>query len=128
VFDRVPPVIEHDKALSAVTAKLLGVRKMAIDPELTAIARDVAAQLAAGKTRDEVWPSVRRRLDTLGKVFGKVGSVMTAVSDLDGLDAKPLLGDYTPDSMGVGIAQGPHPDIGERAVWIVALFATRRQP
>lgn len=128
VFDRVPPVIDHDKALSAVTGKLLGVRKMAIDSELTAIARDVAAQLAAGKTRDEVWPSVRRRLDTLGKVFGKVGSVITAVSDLDGLDAKPLLGDYTPDSMGVGVAQGPHPEIGERAVWIVALFATRRQP
>src|SRR5262249_23370241 len=126
VFSRVPPVIDPSKALELVTGKLVAVRKMAVDKDLSQIAGEVAALLAAGKTRDEVWPAGRRRLDTMGKTFTKVGRVITAVSELDTLDAKPLLGDYTPDVVGVGVAQGPHPEIGDHAVWIVALFATRR--
>jgi hypothetical protein len=126
VFSRVPPVIEPAKALELVTQKLVGVRKMAVDKDLSQLAGEVAVLLAAGKTRDEVWPTVRRRLDAMGKVFTRVGSVITAVSELESLDARPLIGDYTPDVVGVGVAQGPHPEIGDRAVWIVALFATRR--
>jgi hypothetical protein len=99
---------------------------MTVDPQLSQIAGSVAVSLAAGKSRDEVWPDVRRRLDAMGRAFGKVGSVITAVSELDSLDAKPLIGDYAPDAMGVGVAQGPHPEIGANAVWIVVLFAQKR--
>jgi uncharacterized protein YkwD len=126
VFSRVSPIIDRAKALDIVTQKLVAARKMAVDPQLSQIAGSVATSLAAGKTRDEVWPDVRRRLDAFGRSFGKVGSVITAVSDLDGLDAKPLIGDYKPDAMGVGVAQGPHPEIGDNAVWIVVLFAQKR--
>jgi len=35
------------------------------------------------------------------------------------------VGQYHPDDIGVGIAQGTHPEIGEGAVWIVILMAER---
>jgi uncharacterized protein YkwD len=126
VFSRVSPIIDRAKALDIVTQKLVAARKMTVDPQLSQIAGSVAVSLAAGKSRDEVWPDVRRRLDAMGRAFGKVGSVITAVSELDSLDAKPLIGDYAPDAMGVGVAQGPHPEIGANAVWIVVLFAQKR--
>ena len=128
VFSRVPPVIDRAKALDVVTQKLIAARKMSVDRQLSQIAESVATSLAAGKSRDDVWPEVRRRLDMMSHSFGKVGSVITAVSELDTLDAKPLIGDYAPDAMGVGVAQGPHPEIGDNAVWIVVLFAQKRTP
>ena len=58
--------------------------------------------------------------------YSKVGSVITAVADLAAVDGKELVGDYRPDDIGVGIAQGTHPEIGEGAIWIVVLMAERR--
>ena len=57
--------------------------------------------------------------------FARVGSVVTAVADIDTVDGKELFGDYKPDAVGIGIAQGTHPYIGEGAVWIVVLMAER---
>ena len=58
--------------------------------------------------------------------YSRVGSVITAVGDLDTVDGKNLLGDATPDDVGIGIAQGPHPEIGDGAMWIVVLLAQKR--
>jgi len=30
------------------------------------------------------------------------------------------------DDLGLGLAQGPHPELGDNAIWIVLLYANRR--
>ncbi|HEX3475506.1 MAG TPA: hypothetical protein VHT91_10820, partial [Kofleriaceae bacterium] len=56
----------------------------------------------------------------------RIGRVISAVADLDRIDGAGLLGGDPVDELGVGIAQGPHPEIGDNAIWIVVLLASRR--
>jgi uncharacterized protein YkwD len=126
VFIRVPPKIDPVRAAQTVVARIDKVHKIGNNDKLSAIAQELADALAKGKTRDEMWPQVKRRVDALGGLFTKVGSVVTAAADLDTVDGKQLLGDYVPDEIGVGIAQGTHPEIGDGAIWIVVLMAERR--
>jgi len=104
------------------------VRPVAVNAKLASAAQQLAEGLAAGKSRDSLWPRVRKQIDALGAQYARVGSVITAVGELDAVDGKELVGDYKPDDIGIGIAQGTHPDIGENAVWIVVLMAERVSP
>ena len=63
----------------------------------------------------------RRSLSVLG-----VGSVITATADLDSFDGVGVVAESVADEVGIGIAQGPHPDFGDSAIWIVILLANRR--
>jgi uncharacterized protein YkwD len=126
VFTRVPPKVDAAKAAEIVRAKLEAAQAVTQAPKLTAIAHEWAAQLASGKTREQTYPTMRRKVDTLGGSYLRVSSVITAASELDSLDGKSLLGESRVDDVGVGIAQGPHPEIGEGAIWIVVLLAQKR--
>ena len=125
VFIRVPPKIDPGTVAELVRRRIAAVRPVAIDGQLASAAQGLAAGLAAGRSRDSLWPGVRRELDQLGGRYARVGSVITAVAETDTLDGASLLGDYKPDDIGIGIAQGTHPEIGEGAIWIVVLMAER---
>jgi uncharacterized protein YkwD len=127
VFDRVPPKIDPAAALAQVRQRLVGAQpKLVTDPQLEAIAHDLAIELAAGHTRDQAWPGVKKRVDAMAAQYKRVGSVVTAVGDLAMVDGKALIGDYHPDAIGLGVAQGVHPELGEGAVWIVVLMGETR--
>ncbi len=126
VFTRVPPKIDPAKAVEQIRNKLLAVKKMDSDIRLVAIAQQLADQLAQGKTREQAYPTVRKQVDALGNVYAKVGSVITAAADIDTLDGPSILGDSRPDQIGIAVAQGPHPEIGDKAIWIVVLLAHKR--
>ncbi len=125
VFIRVPPKVEVPKAADVVRERINSVRAVIVNAKLQGIAQELAEGLAAGKTRDSLWPGARRKLDAMNTAYARVGSVVSAVAELDSIDGKSLVGDYKPDDIGVGIAQGNHPDIGEGAIWIVVLMAER---
>ena len=125
VFIRIPPKVDAAQAAALVEKQLDTVRAVKINPKLSATAQQLADGLAAGKSRDSLWPAARHQLDALGNQYSRVGSVITAVSELDSLDGKQLVGDYKPDDIGIGIAQGTHPEIGEGAIWIVILMAEK---
>ena len=63
----------------------------------------------------------------MGNTYARIGSVVTAVADLETIDGKALVGDYKPDAVGIGLAQGTHPDIGEGAIWVVVLMGEARK-
>lgn len=127
VFSRVPPAIDAAAAAEAVRRKAALARpQIAYAPKLATLAAQLATQLAAGSTREAAYASVKSQIDSLSAQYFRVGSVITATADIDNLDAPGLIGDIKADDLGVGIAQGPHPEIGERAVWVVVLFAMKR--
>jgi uncharacterized protein YkwD len=126
VFTRVPPKIDPAKATELIHQKIAAVKPVGLDAKLVSIAQQLADQLAAGKSREQAYPQVKRQVDALGNVYSRVGSVITAASELDSLDGLSILGDARPDDVGIGIAQGVHPEIGEGAIWIVVLLAQKR--
>ena len=96
------------------------------EARLTSIAQGLADGLASGKTREQAWPTVSKRVDALNAGYARVGSVVTAVGDLDERRRRRRCSaTHKPDEVGVGIAQGPHPEIGENAIWIVVLMAEK---
>ncbi|MEO6777420.1 MAG: CAP domain-containing protein [Kofleriaceae bacterium] len=125
VFIRIPPKVDAARAAAVVERQLDTVRAVRINPKLAATAQQFADGLAAGKSRDSLWPAARHELDALGNKYARVGSVITAVSELDSIVGKELVGDYKPDDVGIGIAQGSHPEIGEGAIWIVILMGEK---
>jgi len=127
VFTRVPPKIDRAKVAEAVRQKLVAVRSRLLQtPVLGGLAQQLADGLAAGESRDQAYLVIKHPIDGLGRSYQRVGTVITATADLDALDGGGLVGDSTADDIGIGIAQGPHPEIGENAIWIVLLLATRR--
>jgi uncharacterized protein YkwD len=128
VFTRVPPKIDPVQAAAALQQKIQQSTKkpLGADAKLAAIAQQLADALAAGKTREQAYPLVKRQVDALGATYARVGSVITAAADLETLDGKSLVGESTVDDVGIGVAQGPHPEIGEGAIWIVVLLGQKR--
>jgi len=126
VFTRVPPKLDHDRALDSLRTKLVAVRAgLGYNAALSEVAQDAASALATGRSREATSEAVKQRVAHLGARYQRLGSVITAVSDLDGLDGAGLLGDMRGDALGLGIAQGPHPELGDQAIWIVLLLAVR---
>ncbi|MGN6109293.1 MAG: CAP domain-containing protein [Kofleriaceae bacterium] len=126
VFIRVPPKLEVPQAIEQVRQRLAAVRPVGNDPALSEIAQDIANGLAAGRTREQAYAPVKRRVDGLGQRYMRIGSIITAVADLESIDGPTTLGDARPDEVGVGIAQGTHPEIGDNAIWVVVIAANRR--
>jgi hypothetical protein len=86
----------------------------------------VAEQLAAGRSRDQAFAAVQEPLTRLGRTYQRVGQVIEVLGDLDSLDPAGLLASVSGSDLGIGIAQGPHAEIGDNAIWLVVLTAQRR--
>ena len=128
VFTRVPPKIDPAQATATVVQRISesAGKPLGNAAKLASIAQQLADALASGKTREEAYPLVKKQVEALGSSYARVGSVITAAADLDTVDGKSLLGGSAGDDIGVGIAQGPHPEIGEGAMWIVVLLGQKR--
>jgi uncharacterized protein YkwD len=125
VFTRVPPRVDPGQVANEVRSKLGEVREVSTNARLEEVAQQVADQLARGVSRDAAWKQARGNLGDVAARFRRVGSVVTAVADLEAVTGASLLGGAQIDEIGIGIAQGPHADIGEQAVWIVVLLGQR---
>jgi uncharacterized protein YkwD len=127
VFRRVPPKIDTPRAVATVQHKLSAARRSLVNSsQLGALAQRLADALAAGKSRDDAYSMIKRQIDDFGRRYLRVGTVMTATADLETTDGGDLLGDSSASDVGVGVAQGSHPEIGDGAIWIVVLLADRR--
>ncbi|MDX2090135.1 MAG: CAP domain-containing protein [Kofleriaceae bacterium] len=126
VFTRVPPKVDPARAADQVLAKLMAYKPVGNSPRLGSIAQQLADSMASGKPREQAYAGVKKQVDALGAVYARVGSVITAAAELEALDGKSLIGDAKTDEVGIGIAQGAHPEIGDGAIWIVVLVGEKR--
>jgi hypothetical protein len=126
VFTRVNPVIDQARTAAALHATLAPKGVPVRDLSLDGIAQRVAEGLARGTPRERAWDPVSAEVKALGKTYRKVGSVITAAADLSAIDAPSLMSGVVHE-VGIGVAQGPHPEIGDGALWIVLLLAERAE-
>jgi uncharacterized protein YkwD len=126
VFTRVPPKIVPARAAEQVFAKASAARPVGDSPRLAAIAQQIADVVATGTPRAQAYTKVQKQVDALGGLYARVGSTITATAELETLDGAQLFGDSKPDDIGVGVAQGTHPELGEGAIWVVVLLAQKR--
>jgi uncharacterized protein YkwD len=127
LFMRVTPKLEPAIALDVVRRRLAATRPtLVFVPTLQGFAQTVAEQLAAGRSRDQAFAAVQEPLTRLGRTYQRVGQVIEVLGDLDSLDPAGLLASVSGSDLGIGIAQGPHAEIGDNAIWLVVLTAQRR--
>jgi uncharacterized protein YkwD len=126
VFTRVPPVLDRAQAIAAVRQKLAAARAVPDIAGLDRLAQRLADGVAAGKSADPACQAIGDHDTGLRKLYQRIGCVISAVADLDRIDGAGLLGGDPVDELGLGISQGPHPEIGDNAIWIVVLLANRR--
>jgi uncharacterized protein YkwD len=126
VFTRVPPALDRAQALAAVRHKLAAARSVPDTVGLDRLAQQLADGLAAGKSAEAAYQVIADQVSGLAHLYLRIGRVISAVADLDRIDGAGLLGDDPVDELGLGIAQGPHPEIGDNAIWVVVLLASRR--
>ena len=60
VFIRIPPKIDPARATELVHQRIAAARNVAVNAQLSSIAQQVAEGLAAGKSRDSLWPAARK--------------------------------------------------------------------
>jgi len=125
VFIRIPPMVARSEARELVHSRFDKVRTVGVNAQLSSVAQELADGLAVGKSRESLWPGAKKKLDAMRLAYGRVGSVVGAYSNLESVDGKELLGDYKADDIGIGVAQGAHPEIGEGAIWVVVLLAEK---
>jgi uncharacterized protein YkwD len=124
---RVPAKIDAGSFAYRVEAQLES-RERKLDPDLRSIAQAAAAQLAAGYTRADVAPLIQSWVRGSERRWSKIRNSFTKLADASALErgdelvAALLRGDHA-DDIGVGVAQGPHPEAGDGAIWLVVIYA-----
>lgn len=127
VFTRVPPKIDVGRAVADVRGRLRAVRAIQDDPALDTVAQRLAADLARGVDAQAAKTAATKALQPRAQAYRRIGTVITAVSDLSAVTGAALLGDDASIShVGIGVVQGDHPEIGQGALWIVLLIGERR--
>jgi hypothetical protein len=126
VFTRERPVVDPAKAIEQLRERVAAIRSVGSNPELDAIAQVLADGLAHGRSIDDVDPAVKKRIHALGKRYVGIAQVIVPAIELDGINGATILGNNTPDDVGLGVAQGTHPELGDNTIFVMALLATRR--
>lgn len=126
VFIRIPPPVDPVFAQTRVREQLRAVGKFGDDAALDRIATAYAQGLATGVAPAEAAKRASKELDLVARKFTRVASMVTAISDVEAVDAQAFLGGAAYTHVGVGVAQGEHPDLGPGALHVVVLLAVAR--
>jgi hypothetical protein len=124
VFTRVNRRIDEAEVADQLYDLLPGKRVPPRAAALERLAQRIAEQIARGVPRERAWEAVGAEANAVARSYKQVRSVMTAALELSTLDTAELL-DGKVDELGIGIAQGPHPQLGDGAIWIVLLLGEK---
>jgi uncharacterized protein YkwD len=125
VFTRVPPHVSTGEALRQLHVKM-GQRKVSGDEPLSRLAQEYADALMTGEPAAQISTRMSKKLDSFAPRFRKVTTSVIAVADVDAFDAQQAIGDPAVTSYGMGLARGPHAELGDDALFIVLLLAVAR--
>jgi hypothetical protein len=91
--------------------------------DLDAIAQTFADALAAGKTTDAIWPSVRSRISEIERRYVKIDYSVLVSSDVSEIQWPQLFGSQKKNNdIGIGVAQGTDRQLGSGAIHVVIVI------
>ncbi len=125
IFIHIPQPITEATVRGKVEAKIKSIKAMSSSPELQTVAQVFASDLASGVTTDSASKRASKSLDTAGRGFARVSTLVTTVADVKAFDPTGSLGGAQVSHFGIGIAQGEHPVMGEGAIYIVVLLGQK---
>ena len=121
-----PPQVDPVVARTRVREQLRAYRAFRDSDALDRIAATYASGLAAGVPNADAAKRASRELDSVAAQYSRVASMVTALADVEGVDAAAFLSDATFTHVGIGVAQGDHPDLGPGALHVVVLLGVQR--
>jgi uncharacterized protein YkwD len=131
LFFRKTPLVERAAARRIAADALARARRDAgratldEDAALDEVAERHAALLAAGRSHAAAGALTDHALDLMADRFGQVISIVAVTGDpADSVRDNVL--DRGLRAFGLGVAQGPHPDLGDGAFYVVILLAKGR--
>lgn len=122
VFIHVPSVIDPAKVRKQAMKQIRKLKPMTSSPDLQVIAQKFAAAIARGVSTKDASARASKSLDVNRGGFARVSTLVTTVADIASFNPKGALGGAAVRYMGVGIAQGDHPVMGDGAIYIVVLL------
>lgn len=125
VFTRVPPHVSTSEAMRQLHVKMAQ-RKVSSDEPLSRLAQEYADALMTGEPATQISTRMSKKLDAFAPRFRKITTSVIAVADVDAFDAQQAIGDPAVTSYGMGLARGPHAELGDDALFIVLLLAVAR--
>ncbi len=126
VFIHIAPVISAAKTRQRVRRAVAGVSKLVHVDVLAAVAQGYADDIVKGMSSAEASARAASKSGALAQRFARATTVVTTVANLGAFAPRSVLGDGQMTHFGVGVAQGAHPDLGERAIYIVLILAEAR--
>ena len=120
------PHIAPEQAKKQLHRKIRAVRKLTSDDALAALSQRYADDVASGLSTKEASKRATKGADKLAHRFSRATTVVTAVGSVDAFEAESALVDKRMTHYGLGVAQGAHAELGERAIYVVLILAQRR--
>ncbi len=125
IFIHVPSVINPAKVRKQAMAQIRKLKAMTSNADLQSIAQAFAGAIAKGESTKSASARASKALDVNRGGFARVSTLVTTVADIRSFNPKGALGGAAVRYMGVGIAQGDHPVMGDGAIFIVVLLGER---
>lgn len=126
VFIRIPPQVDAELARTRIRDQLRAAKPFRDSADLDRIAQTYAAGLARGEPNADAARRASRDLDTVARQFQRVASMVTALADVEGIDASAFFSGTTFTHLGIGVAQGEHEELGPGALHVVVLLGHAR--
>jgi hypothetical protein len=126
LFIHVTQRIEPGLAKKALHRKIRADHKLVHDDALAALAQKCADDVAGGMSVKEASKRANRGAELLASRYRLAVTGVVAVASVDAFSAEGALVDKTITDYGLGVAQGPHAEIGEHAIYVVLVLAKRR--
>ena len=127
VFASVPPTRDTQAIADFFEKRIVTLREdLEIDPWLSSVAKEIAVTLRAGGDHEQLELVLHGRIAGHHQA-GYENHYFTVVTTVDPQKVEPLslLNHEIFDHIGVGVAQGYSPKLGDNTVWIVTVFGRR---
>jgi hypothetical protein len=125
IYIHVPEKIDPLAIRKEAIAQIRKLKIMQSDSDLRQIAQVFADTIANGETTKTASARAAESLDINRGGFAAVSTLVTTVADIASFNPKGSLGDDKVRYMGVGVAQGDHPVMGDDAIYIVVLLGEK---
>lgn len=108
-------------------SKIAAAAKVSHEAELSKLAQMQADELASGVSRAEANKRTSFRARNIASRYAKIRTATVALPRAGAFDAASVFTGSAPVShYGIGVAQGPHPELGEHALHVVLLLGFKQ--